>query len=65
MVRGISNNKLKVLVTLGLGAGYLVIIGREVLKGDKVSAISNSILLPANLVWLWLISDDSDGSAHK
>lgn len=54
---GFADNKLKALVSLGLGAGYLIVIRSNVRSGQKASAVGNSILLPASLVWLWFVTN--------
>ena len=55
-----SNNRIKALVTLGLGAGYVITIRSNIRSGHRASAIGNSILLPASLVWLWIVTDRHD-----
>jgi hypothetical protein len=50
------NTILKILVTMGLGVGYCLTIRDEINRGEKQSALGNSVLLPASLVWLWLVS---------
>ncbi|QQE77171.1 hypothetical protein [Alicyclobacillus sp. SO9] len=50
-----QKKKLTILVTAGLVTGYVITIRREFQKGDKTSAFGNAVLLPASLIWLWLI----------
>lgn len=55
----VLNDALKILVTAGLGIGYIIIVRTNIRDGQKSSAIANTILLPTSLIWLWLISDDA------
>ncbi|QSO46219.1 hypothetical protein [Alicyclobacillus mengziensis] len=55
----VLNNRLKLLVTAGLGVGYIITVRSNIRNGQKVSAVGNSILLPTSLVWLWFVSDGS------
>lgn len=52
------NNWIRVIVTIGLVTGYFVAVKDQEKK--RSSLLSISILLPANLLWLWLIRSGSD-----
>lgn len=46
---------LRVLISIGLISGYLIAIARDWTAGRGAAALSNGILLPASLAWLWLL----------
>lgn len=57
MKNAVLNRRLKLLVTVGLGVGYIITVRTSILNGQRASAVGNSILFPTSLVWLWLVSD--------
>lgn len=49
------NDWLRLLVTAGFLTGYAIVIARDGRSKNKTGVIANSIFLPSNLIWLWLI----------
>ncbi|MCY0874661.1 MAG: hypothetical protein OWT28_00010 [Firmicutes bacterium] len=54
------NNWIRVIVTIGLVTGYFVAISDNAAKRSRASFVSNSILLPASLIWLWLLRSSQE-----
>ena len=52
---GSRSNTIRVWVTLGLIAGYAILIRHELTEHKKPSVVANGILLPTSLVWLWFV----------
>ncbi|MCY0869113.1 MAG: hypothetical protein OWT27_00780 [Firmicutes bacterium] len=46
---------LRVIISIGLISGYLVALARDWTSGQRAAVLSNGILLPASLAWLWLL----------
>lgn len=53
------NNRLKILVTAGLGVSYVIMVSNNIRNKQTAAAIGNSILLPTSLIWLWFVTDGS------
>lgn len=54
----IWNHWVRILVTIGLVTGYFVAINGALREQRKVSLVTNSILLPVSLIWLWMLRSD-------
>jgi hypothetical protein len=54
-VEALAGGWLRVLISIGLISGYLIAIARDWTTGRGAVVVSNGILLPASLAWLWLL----------
>lgn len=56
------HNMLRIIVTVGLVTGYFILTWDAISNKSARQFIGNAILLPASIIWLWLLRGTSQNT---